>query len=1352
MKTKFSFLALFFMLFSILYGQDYKVLSSTVNSITIEYSTVLTDTTIKKTPYGNYFGTGILFGAYDDKIKQGAPLLPSRLFNVGVPQEFGNTIQVIESNFFTISGKPEPKPVKTFENGVVTYKEEADRNLYTSFVNADLVSFDEFGFIRELPVQTIRVAPVQFNSASNEIKIYTKIVFRVNFAAAPTKATVISDGFSKNSVLNYEIAKNWGNNETRLFKMTPSPSVLASGKWVRFEVTDEGIYKIDYNTLTALGFSPGSIDPRTIKIYNNGGYQLPESPAKPRVTDLAENAIYVSGESDGTFNSSDYILFYGRTTDFWEPKTYKEWYGTGDSVTVTKAVRVKNFFTKKNYYWITAGGNTGKRMASKNPVTDPLLYAQETSKAYVFKEDDINKVQETGRMYFGDLFNGSTKSRTYTNTLNELVAGSKVNYNFNLVNVNFSQDYSIPKSIQYEIYESNIQLTSSILDFFPTPFGFGYITSQSLSFIGSLDNNRSTLRLNFSGMDDASKTAYLNYFEIEYNRNLRAVSDNLLFFSKDTTGVVEFRLSNFSNSSIEVYDITDYANVKKMNLAANTNITGGNCVFRSLESKGNIEKYFALANSAYKSISTTKEDVENSNYRGETAGTEYVIIAPAILKNEAEDLKSYRSGSAPVKLTSQVYYTEKIFNEFSGGAPDPVAIRDFIKYAYDNWTIKPKYVLLLGDGSYDYYNVSQSNSTKNLIPTLQTIQSLDEVDSYPVEDFFARISGNDNKVDVAIGRINVHNSAEAQAVIKKIKSYETGTDSDKNWRNLITLVGDDGFPLKNGDGNLHQIQSEQLANYFIPKTFSINKIYLAAFPTNITSAGRRKPAVNQAILDAMNNGTLILSYIGHGAPNVWADELILETSSSNYLQNSKYYFLTAATCDFGKFDATSEESGTEKMLIADGTGSIGALAASRPTYPYPNAELNTYFYNTLLTNKDASGRPVTIGEAYMITKQHGSNSLFNDERYLLFGDPALRLKVPQYPVSIDSINGVSTKLLAIQLRALDKVKIKGTVYNNDMSKSNYNGEALVSVFDSEKDVVIAGQDIDPYTYPAKFQGGLIYRGKVSVANGQYSTELVVPKDISYENKNGKIVTYIYNSTSDGAGYTDNITVGGTNPSVVNDGKGPKIEVFFDNFTSQGSYLVNSSFTLLVKMRDETGLNTTGAGVGHKLEAVLNDDESNPIDLTNYFVGDLDSGGKSGVITYSFSNFQPGEYKIKLKAWDVFNNSSVVETYFTVVESNSLVIKDVVNYPNPFSSNTTFTFQHNLSKVINAKIKIYTVSGRLIKQLENTNIIDKFVRIDWDGRDEDGNSIANGTYLYKLIVETADKEFTQDVLGKLSVIR
>ncbi len=1352
MKTKFSFLIFFIFISHLLLAQDFRIISSTSKSIIVEYKPVYTDTSLKIIDRTNFLGTGLLNGSYDKNTKSGAPLLPYRLFNIGVPQEFGNTIQILESQFITLSGKPAPRPTTEYSNGTRIEKFVVDEKLYSEAKNEDFVAFDEFGFVRELPVQTIKIAPVSYSSSTGKTTFYTRIVFQVNFASPSGTFSQITDSFLKNVVLNLEIAGNWGFSNKRLSKIAPQPSVLAEGKWVRFEINEEGIYKIDYNAFVNLGFTPGAFNPQTIKIYNNGGYQLSERVNASKPVDLIENAITVFGEEDGVFNTGDYILFYGRGVDFWEPKTYKEASNNfGDSITVTKVVRVKHDFTKKNYYWITYGGSNGKRMDSKNPVTSVPSVIQETTSAFVFKEDNTKKVEETGRLYLGDYFNSTDKEETYITSLNELVPDSRINYTFSLASVNKSIDNSVSKDLHFTIYESNQSILSDIIYFWVSTYGVGILVNKKANYTGTLADNRSNLKISFDGINNQSKTAYLDFFEIEYLRYLRAVSDNITFYSFDTTGVVQYKLSNFSNSLIEVYDVSDYANVKKIFLQPNIDISGGNCNFSINTAKGMIDKYLAINNLAYKSIPAVKTDIVNSNYRGEQQGSEYLIITDPVLQSSAENLRSYRANQSPNKYSSQVYYTDKIFNEFSGGLSDPTAIRDFLKYAYDNWITKPKFVLFLGDGTYDYFGLNENGLGKNIVPTLQTVESLDEVESYPVEDYFARISGSDTKIDLALGRINVHTVDEANNVIDKIKKYEAYNETDKNWRSVITLIGDDGFPLKNFDTSLHVDQQEQIAQYYIPKVFNLNKIYLASYPTNITSSGRRKPAVNQSILDAMNNGSLIISYIGHGSPNQLADENILETSSVDFLKNGKFFFLTAATCDFGKFDAASEESGTEKMLLARDVGIIGALGASRKTYPGPNFELGSSFYHHLLTSKDQAGKPVTIGEAYFLTKQHQSYFINNDERYLLFGDPALRLRIPQLPVNVDSINGRSTSLSS-QVKALDNLSIKGTVLNIDNSRSNFNGEALISVFDSEKDVVVKGQDGDPSTYNIKYQGGLIYRGKVSIANGEYSTNFIVPKDISYENKNGKIVTYVYNADNDGVGYSDNIIVGGTNTTVVNDGKGPKVEIYFDNFSSRDSYLVSSSFTLLVKLNDETGLNTTGVGVGHKLEAVINDDDSGPIDLTSYFVGDLDSGGKSGVITYSFSNFTPGEYKIKLKAWDVFNNSSIVETYFTVVESNSLVIKDIVNYPNPFASNTTFTFQHNLTKPINARIKIYTVSGRLIKQLENTNIIDKFVRVDWDGRDEDGNSIANGTYLYKLIVETVDKEFSQDVLGKLSVVR
>jgi hypothetical protein len=545
---------------------------------------------------------------------------------------------------------------------------------------------------------------------------------------------------------------------------------------------------------------------------------------------------------------------------------------------------------------------------------------------------------------------------------------------------------------------------------------------------------------------------------------------------------------------------------------------------------------------------------------------------------------------------------------------------------------------------------------------------------------------------------------------------------------------------------MHTAQSENLANNILPKFLYQKKIYLVAYPTVFVGLGRRKPDVNKAIIDAINDGTLLLNYVGHGSPELWADEnVFVKTTTIPQLKNSNYFFLTAATCDFGWYDDPSIQSSAETMMNLQNAGSILTYTASRVVYSNYNAILNDSLYKNLFGVKD-NGLPARVGFSYYLTKQYMVDRE-NDEKYHLFGDPAIRMNMPVLPLSVDSINGKPSNSVT-QISALSNVKIKGTVKNTDGKVNPINGEVVLSVFDSERGIYY--QEMD---YTVKQQGGLIFKGRASVNNGKFETEFVVPKDISYENKNGKIVAYFANNQIDGVGFTNNIIVGGTNPNAINDNKGPEVTIYFDNENFESSYLVNPDFTLIVKLKDQTGLNTTGTGIGHKLEAILNDDVTNSIDLSNSFVGDLNSGGKSGIVKYRFTGFNSGDYKIKIKAWDVFNNLSTQEANFTVVtDQNGIVIRDVVNYPNPFSSFTTFTFQHNYSSSINCKIKIYTIAGRLIKTIENFDLLNKFVKIDWDGRDEDGNQIANGTYLYKLIVESTDGKFKQSVLGKLAVIK
>lgn len=416
-------------------------------------------------------------------------------------------------------------------------------------------------------------------------------------------------------------------------------------------------------------------------------------------------------------------------------------------------------------------------------------------------------------------------------------------------------------------------------------------------------------------------------------------------------------------------------------------------------------------------------------------------------------------------------------------------------------------------------------------------------------------------------------------------------------------------------------------------------------------------------------------------------------------------------------------------------------------YSDSNQALDQQLFTDLLAlPRDSSNLPITLGQAVFLAKQTNYDN--NSQKYEILGDPTLRLAIPKYSATIDSINGQNLSS-PIQIKALSTIKLDGEIRNPDGSLwNNFNGTGVLTMFDSKRIVPLANLD----NYPMVLQGGIIFRGMISVTNGKFSSSFVVPKDISYENQNGKIILYFYNNSVDGLAYTNNIIVGGTDSTVITNNIGPDIKIFFDDTTSTNASLANPNSTLIVKLYDSNGLNTTGTGVGHKLEGILNGQDNNPIDFTNYFTGYLDSGGKSGQINYTLNNLSSGNYSLKVIAWDVFNNYSSKTVNFTVVGGNGLIIQDVYNYPDPFAYNTTFTFQQNLDLPVNVKVKVFTVAGRLVREIEKQGISNKFVKVDWDGRDQNGDLLANGTYLYKIIVNTIDGQYNQSVLGKMAIIR
>jgi hypothetical protein len=1331
MKSKIS-LILFLLLSFPCFGQnDFRIISSDLNSISIEYTPKVTDTLIIKYSNEDFVNIILKSGIYDNKTP-GIPSIPYFSFPLGVPSEFGNNIQVVSSTYKEIPGKMLPAPRLVKIGGIASEKfDKGDKYFSYNSIGEDLSGFGTFGLVRGVPVQLINIKPIQFNAVENRIRIYTKILIKITFP--PSKVyPVAKDAFLADALINYPVASQWkALNENKLNKTLVNNSVLSTGKWYKFEAPDESIYKITKSMLSTFGIDANTVDPRTIKIFNNSGNVLPENVTTIVPTDLVENAVYYQGDpSDGKFHDADFILFYGRGTNFWEYDS-----------TAGKIVRRFNPYSKQNYYWITSGGTTGKRMQNKPSEAGPAVYVQSTTKAFAYNKDEKINIAKSGRTFLGDEFNPTSLSHTYSNKLDGVISGSQINYLFNFVNSSLS-------SVELKVDDNgnvlyDVSIPGYSYDSNPD-YASGYPTDGSGSFIGTLPDSRSLLKFTFNASGVSSK-GYLNWFEIYYNKSLTAVADQLLLFSKDTSAAIEYDLSGFTNSNIRVFDVSDYANIKVI-----TNplmLSGVDFRFISTESKTKISRYLAVGNDNLKSPSNPVE-VSNSNIHGFQDGAKLIIVTPKEFKDQALRLQSFKQNHPKFNIPTYVADIDQVFNEFSCGMKDVSGLRNFFKYAFENWTIKPEYILLLGDGTYDYKNI-EGNGNNYIIPW-ETENFLDVIYSYPMDDFYAEVSGNDLLVDLGIGRLNANSPEDAKNAVDKIIAYESETDKG-NWQNLVTMVSDDQWTTDGNEGNYHVDQSEDLSNNHIPKSFDVNKIYLGAYPTVITSIGRSKPGVTVDLVKAINNGTLLVNFIGHGSPELWTHERVFENSSTiPQLTNDKLFFLTAATCDFGYYDIPTTQSGAELLVLKPGSGAIGAFTSARPVFSIENAVLNNLFYDSLLSHKrDTLNLPITVGKAYFMTKLVLNGQ--NDQKYHLFCDPSLRLDIPQYSANFDSINGTPLVNLVndIQIKALSNTRINGTIKKVDNSPwTNFTGEGILSVFDSQRQLTLSEQD----NYPILVQGGIIFRGRISVTNGKFNSGFIVPKDISYENNKGKVVLLFFGNSGDGLAYTNRVIIGGTDTTAVNNNKGPEIDIYFDDVNYKNSYLINPDSKLIIRLSDASGLNTTGTGIGHKIEGILNDNLNNPIDFTNYFTGDLDAGGKSGQVVYQFNQLDPGHYKLQVKAWDVFNNFSTAITYFDVVSGNSLEVSDVYNYPNPFSGKTTFTFQQNLAKQLDIKIKVFTVTGRMIREIDKYGVNEKFVTVEWDGRDQDGSLIANGAYFYKVILKSTDGQFSKSVIGKLAVIR
>jgi hypothetical protein len=1215
--------------------------------------------------------------------------------------------------------------------------------------------------------------------------------------------------------------------------------VFSKGVWGKVGVTARGVYKIDMAALNSMGLVPsGGVTPSDkIRLFGSGGAMLPEAVGEQRPSAFTENALLINDGGDGILSGQDFIVFYA-------PGPHR-WHYNGNN---NQYNYEQNLYSDTAFYFLNVDGNLGGNVggstsgtigaAAKRVGTGNAAYLNATAGLrvtsftdnWVYEKENIN-VFASGKLWLGDAFSmatGGTTTRNYVVDMPGLISTDSVTLKMYAA----ARSIGVPANFAVRVNNNLVQnvtlpaVSGGFLDTYAS-----YVSSQS-KFIASTGALQLNVQFSAGGGSGVGFGAegFLDKIECSATKALSmssASSGSALFFRSGpvvSAAPAAFLLSaggvqNFANTT--VLDITDIAMPKKMEGSFSG---GGSSDFVFINDVSFAREYVAFTPSQIL-VPALFSAAPNNNLHAlalDTAANYLIITHPSLLtaaNKLAQFHTAQKAGIKPLVVT-----TTQMYQGFGSGSPDITAIRDgvaFFARAYGALSggagvvgsaQKEFYVLLLGASSYDYKN--RINNNVNLVPGYQSSASLDPLSSYTSDDYFALLDSSANinieplltninatNTGVNIGRIPAKNVSEANTVIDKIINYHSA-QSQGLWRMQQRFIADDK------DFNLHVQDAEAVSSAAqnANALFNQQKIYLDAYPLVSGSGGGRYPAVNEALVNAFNSGSLVINYSGHGNYLRLADEAIFSSTEIPLINNAnKLPLVITASCDFYPYDDPTKKSLGQQLLFGAGnvgagsvgvgaggssagaSGAIALLTTPRLVFAYSNKIINENYFVAAHKPDANTGLLQTLGEAVKNAKNltvQQSRDFINARKFALLGDPAMRLAYPNSSIVLDSVNGktigandtlVSGKLYTFKgsVMAPRSGAITGSV------NSNFNGTLYFTLYD--KQITRTTLKNDPATAAANYhaQENILYAGLVSVANGKFTVSFVLPLDISYAPGKAKISMYAQQTINpasptqtlpDAAGVDTSFYTMGSG-AVITDKVGPVIDLFLNDYNFKNGGLTHSDPVLLINLQDVSGINTSSSAIGHDIIVTLDNNPSTTRTLNSFYQANINTY-QYGTVRYQLPTLTPGPHTLQVRAWDNVNNSNTRTLGFTVAatagssgtagatgggiggvgtssDMSPLVIDKVINFPNPFTSQTTFSFEHNFpGQNIEVNLSIYTQNGKLVKQINktaNTNGT-RNVQITWDGTDAAGSKIARNVYIYKIQISAAGTNYQSS--GKL----
>ncbi len=779
-------------------------------------------------------------------------------------------------------------------------------------------------------------------------------------------------------------------------------------------------------------------------------------------------------------------------------------------------------------------------------------------------------------------------------------------------------------------------------------------------------------------------------------------------------------------SDIAVWDISDIHAPVDQEVV----LSGNRGYFERTLSSAGTERFIVYNRTETEEVAEIVKADNHSfaSVRTAASGIDHIIIAPEEFLITAEKLKEHRGASTVVPLSA-------VYDEFSGGVPDPRAIRLFLKWVKENWSASsgtgfPAYVLLLGDGDYDYRNIT--GNAVNMIPTFQS----EYFGGTSADDRFAYLNGQ--SPELAIGRLPAATFYQAEMMVDKIIAYEANPEIGL-WRRRVSLVADDFARPNFGAIELsHTKNSEELAG-MIPKALEVRKLYMEDFPemNDGSQYGVTKPGATEALFDLLHEGTALLNYIGHGSAYQWAQEGLLSSARGDLASiqtEGRLPIWLAATCSWGRYDDVEGSAMSEEILRAPANGGVAVISTNGLITFSANRSFILKLFDSFFPDTTVSD--LSLGAIYSSIKDGSRGS----QMFHLLGDPALKVALPSNAAEVTSVNPDT-------LTALQTGAYVGRVSGDAPGA----GDGFVTVSDAERPIT-RRYEFQNYSEDVTYSlpGNTLFRGKLSFAGGAFDGSFILPKDIT-ASAGGRLSVYLYgeqgNDLWEGLGLKLGLVFrgGSANPADQN---GPLISFGAEGRSVETGDHLPEGGDLIVSLSDPLGINVTGE-IGHGIRVWYGEDEVDAVEVTDGFVYE-DGSHTTGSVEVSLADALPGELIVTAEAWDNANNAARESVTLNITTDEALTLTNVFNYPNPFKGKTQFGFEVNREALV--EIKVFTISGELVAVLDPLETFYGYSHIDWDGRDHFGDQIANGVYLYQITATSLDDEEAATKIGKAAKYR